>query len=199
MTNILLTFNTERKPFDDVARAPALTLAIDRWGGSQSLGKVIADQGRERRLPAGRAVVAAQGGAREDAGLLAATSRSRAPRPGACCKEAGHPNLKLKLVNRTIDQPFIPAGIYAVDQWRRIGVDGRARAARDQAVVCGHGGRRVRRGGAEHLRLRRRSRPRSSTRCSASTSRASPTRATATPSSTSCSSASRRSSTRPSG
>ena len=38
-------------------------------------------------------------------------------------KEAGHPNLKVKLVNRTIDQPFIPAGIYAVDQWRRIGVE----------------------------------------------------------------------------
>src|SRR5262249_5955760 len=38
-------------------------------------------------------------------------------------QEAGYPNLKLKLVNRTIDQPFIPAGIYAVDQWRRIGVE----------------------------------------------------------------------------
>jgi len=38
-------------------------------------------------------------------------------------QEAGHPNLKVKLVNRTIDQPFIPAGIYAVDQWRRIGVE----------------------------------------------------------------------------
>ena len=38
-------------------------------------------------------------------------------------KEAGHPNLKLKFVNRTIDQPFIPAGIYAVDQWKRIGVE----------------------------------------------------------------------------
>jgi len=37
-------------------------------------------------------------------------------------QEAGHPNLKLRLVNRTIDQPFIPAGIYAVDQWKKIGV-----------------------------------------------------------------------------
>jgi peptide/nickel transport system substrate-binding protein len=38
-------------------------------------------------------------------------------------QEAGQANLKVKLVNRTIDQPFIPAGIYAVDQWRRIGVE----------------------------------------------------------------------------
>ncbi len=28
-----------------------------------------------------------------------------------------------KLLNRTIDQPFTPAGIYAIDQWRRIGVE----------------------------------------------------------------------------
>jgi peptide/nickel transport system substrate-binding protein len=37
--------------------------------------------------------------------------------------EAGHPNLKLKLVNRTVDQPFVPAGIFLVDQWKRIGVE----------------------------------------------------------------------------
>src|SRR5262249_49342825 len=38
-------------------------------------------------------------------------------------QEAGHANLKLRLVNRNIDQPFIPAGIFVVDQWKRIGVE----------------------------------------------------------------------------
>ncbi|MEZ5849177.1 MAG: ABC transporter substrate-binding protein [Hyphomicrobiaceae bacterium] len=37
-------------------------------------------------------------------------------------KEAGVPNLKLRFLNRQVAQPFQPAGIYAVDQWRRVGI-----------------------------------------------------------------------------
>ncbi len=49
-----------------------------------------------------------------------AKSREEAKR---LLKEAGVTNLKFKLLNRTIAQPFTPAGIYAMDQWRRIGVE----------------------------------------------------------------------------
>ena len=36
--------------------------------------------------------------------------------------EAGVPDLKFKLINRTVNHPFTPAGVYVVDQFRRIGV-----------------------------------------------------------------------------
>ena len=122
ITNILLTFNTENKPFDDVRVRRALTLAIDRWGGSESLGKVtlikdvsgVFRPGASWNLP--RAELEKIPGFWRDI----EKSREEAKR---LLKEAGVTNLKVKLLNRTIDQPFTPAGIYAIDQWRRIGVE----------------------------------------------------------------------------
>ena len=37
--------------------------------------------------------------------------------------EAGVPNLKLKLTNRTIANLFTGGGVYVIDQWRQIGVE----------------------------------------------------------------------------
>ena len=37
--------------------------------------------------------------------------------------EAGVPNLKVQLINRTISNLFTPGGIYVIDQWRQIGVE----------------------------------------------------------------------------
>jgi peptide/nickel transport system substrate-binding protein len=122
VTNILLTFNTEHKPLDDIRVRQALSLAIDRWGGSTSLGKISLIKGVGGTFRPGAEWELPTEELEKLPGYWRDIEKSR-EEARRLLREAGHPNLKIRLVNRTIDQPFIPAGIYAVDQWRRIGVE----------------------------------------------------------------------------
>jgi peptide/nickel transport system substrate-binding protein len=122
VTNILITFNVEHKPLDDVRVRRALTLAIDRWGGSASLGKISLIKGVSGAFRPGAPWSLPIAELEQMPGFWRDIEKSRAE-ARRLLQEAGHPNLKLKFVNRTVDQPFIPAGVYVVDQWRRVGVE----------------------------------------------------------------------------
>jgi len=119
---LMVTPNQKKKPFDDVRIRKALTLAVDRWGGSKYLSKI--------------AIVKTVGGVVFPNHPLAATkeelvklagygtdikaSRAEARR---LLKEAGHEGLSFTLNNRGVDQPYKIVGTWLIDQWKKVGMN----------------------------------------------------------------------------
>jgi peptide/nickel transport system substrate-binding protein len=121
VNDLMIVFNTTRKPFDDVKVRQALSMAIDRWGGSGALSKIsimkhvggVMRPGYEMALPEAE-LVKLPGFAKD-----IAKSREEAKK---LLEQAGVKDLKFKLLNRNVAEPYTPAAIYTIDQWRRIGV-----------------------------------------------------------------------------
>src|SRR6266700_2405146 len=120
--NLLVVFNTEKKPFDDVRVRKALLMSIDRWGGSQGLSRISTLRPVGGVVRPGSPLATAP----EDLAQLPGFSRDiKAAREEAkkLLAEAGVPHLKFQLWNRNLAMPYPPAGIFLVDQWRQIGVE----------------------------------------------------------------------------
>jgi peptide/nickel transport system substrate-binding protein len=121
-TNLVLVFNTRKKPFDDIRVRQALSMALDRYGVSLALRNT--------------SIVRAVGGLVRPGAPFSTDPVTLTELPGFArngvaakekakelLKEAGVENLKFELFNRTVSQPYSPLGVFLVSQWRQIDVE----------------------------------------------------------------------------
>jgi peptide/nickel transport system substrate-binding protein len=120
-TSIILVFNTKKAPFNDARVRRALSMAIDRQAASLGLRRtaVLRSVGGLLRPGAPYATTAADLQKLPGYGPNGKADKEEAKR---LLKEAGVSDLKFTLLNRSTNQPYTPAGVFLIDQWRQIGV-----------------------------------------------------------------------------
>ena len=117
-----ITFNTRRKPFDDPRVRRALSMAVDRWGSAAGLARVSFLGPVSDFYPPGSLWALPKDTLVKYPGFATdiAASRKEAQRLLA---EAGVPDLKFRLLNRSKLIPYTEFGVFLLDQWRRIGLN----------------------------------------------------------------------------
>ena len=118
---LLFTSNHARKPFDDPRVRRALTLAVDRWGGSKYLSRIAIVKTVGGVVFPGHPLAANEEELVQLAGYGRDIEASRAEAM-ALLEEAGATDLTIDYNNRDVDQPYKVVGTWLIDQWAKIGV-----------------------------------------------------------------------------
>ena len=120
---LLVTPNHLVPPFDDPRVRRALSLAIDRWGGSIYLSKIAVVKTVGGVVFPGHPLAATADELQDIAGYWPDLEASRAE-ARRLLQQAGVPEgFRFKLHNRGVDQPYKIIGTWLIDQWRHIDLD----------------------------------------------------------------------------
>jgi peptide/nickel transport system substrate-binding protein len=120
--NLLFTPNNKRAPFTDVRARKALTLAVDRWGGSKYLSRIAIVKGVGGMVFPKHPLAATKAELHKMIGYWPDIKKSR-KEAKRLLKEAGVDLSKTYIFNnRGVDQPYRVVGTWLIDQWRSIGL-----------------------------------------------------------------------------
>ena len=120
---LLIVPNHLVKPFDDPRVRRALTLAVDRWGGSEYLSRITIVKAVGGVVFPGHPLAATKEELQKIAGYWPDLQKSRAE-ARRLLREAGVPDgFAFKFNMRPVDQPYKIVGAWLIKQWRTIGLN----------------------------------------------------------------------------
>ncbi len=120
---LLVVPNHLVKPFDDPRVRRALTLAIDRWGGSGHLSRIAIVKAVGGTVFPGHPLAATREELQKIAGYWPDLEKSRAE-ARRLLREAGVPDgFSFRFHMRPVDQPYKIVGLWLIKQWRTIGLN----------------------------------------------------------------------------
>jgi peptide/nickel transport system substrate-binding protein len=119
----MITPNHAAPPFDDRRVRRALTLGIDRWGGSSLMARAAIVKTVGGVVFPGHPLAASQPDLQQIAGYWPDLDKSRAE-ARRLLRAAGVPEgFRFRFHVRGADQPYKIVGSWLAGQWRRIGLD----------------------------------------------------------------------------
>jgi peptide/nickel transport system substrate-binding protein len=121
--NFGVAVNNTVKPFTDVRVRKALTLGIDRYTASRALFKLTGLKEVGGLTRPGTEWAMSQAELEKFPGFWRDAEKSRAEAKKLLA-EAGYPNgLKVVLKNRNVKLPYQDFAVYAIQEWRKIGIE----------------------------------------------------------------------------
>lgn len=121
--NNVIVFNTKRSPFDDARFRRALSLGIDRWGGSKALSQIAFVEPVGGAMRPGSPFAMPEAELEKLAGYGRDITAARAQARKLLAEAKVPEGFEFTLKNRNIQMPYQYVGVFLIDQWRQIGLN----------------------------------------------------------------------------